>query len=363
MKITLIGVKKLKIAYIVAEKLDGEHGVSKKVMNQINFWKNEGHEVTLFYFSNKDISPIFKNITVEQIRYKTRLDFIFSLKGKEKVLEYNPDLVYFRYYLFTFSFYKILKNYKSITEINSNDIEESKISYSKLMRQYLLYTRNFLLKEVDGFITVTSELEQLVNCYSSNIITIANGINKPFIEKVNLLKNDEINILFLGSPNQEWHGIDKLINIAKNMQNCTFHVIGIDNIDNPPNNVIQYGFMSYDEYLPIMKMCDVGIGTLALHRNNMMEASPLKVREYLRSGLPIIIGYVDSDFVDDRYKFILKLPNTEANVIENINEIRDFIMNSKNVKIRKEEVDIIFNDKKEVKRLEFFESILNKDKR
>ncbi|WP_166462364.1 glycosyltransferase [Psychrobacillus vulpis] len=353
----------MKIAYIVAEKLDKEHGVSKKILNQINFWKNEGHEVILFYFSNEFISPLFKKVKIEHIKYSTRLDFIFSNKGKKIVEDYNPDIVYFRYYLFTLSFYKILKHNKSVIEINSNDIEESRISYPYLSRLYLLCTRDLLLKQADGFITVTRELKSLVENYSSKISTIANGINEPFKEKKIMEKNEELHAIFIGSPNQKWHGIDKLIDLANHIPNCTFHIIGINNMDNPPNNFIQYGYMSQEEYLPILSKCNVGIGTLALHRKNMEEASPLKVREYLKNGLPIIIGYVDSDFAESTYPFILKLPNTDNNVSENINVIRNFILNSKDMKITKEEIECIFNENKEVKRLEFFENIIRQGKR
>jgi hypothetical protein len=56
----------------------------------------------------------------------------------------------------------------------------------------------------------------------------------------------------------------------------------------------------------------------------MEEASPLKVREALAYGLPVILAYQDTDFLDARVDFLLQIPNTEENVYENATAIRAF---------------------------------------
>jgi hypothetical protein len=56
----------------------------------------------------------------------------------------------------------------------------------------------------------------------------------------------------------------------------------------------------------------------------MSQAAPLKTREYLLWGLPVIIGYVDPD-LDDSNWFVLKLPNSERNVIDSVDRIRQYV--------------------------------------
>jgi len=90
-------------------------------------------------------------------------------------------------------------------------------------------------------------------------------------------------------------------------------------------NVKAHGFLSFSRYVPILADADVGIGALALHRNRMNEASPLKVREYLALGLPAIIGYEDTDFPDGA-PFLLCLPNEESNIECCLGEVQRFVV-------------------------------------
>lgn len=348
----------MKIAYIVAEKLDKSHGVSKKIYNQIENWVQEGHEVKLFYFSNEKLNEMFSNINCEQIKFKNRISFVLSISGYKSIRKYNPDIVYFRYYLYSRDFSKIFRRYPTVFEINSNDIQESKVAFPYFIRQFLLITRHLLLKKAKGFVTVTEELKTLVEPFSKNIICIPNSIPGPFIPKEKVLHNTSKNIIFLGSPNQSWHGIDKIIKLSELLPSIQFHIVGIEEGINPVSNVKYYGYLTQNDYLKILRKCDVAIGTLALHKKNMNEASPLKVREYLKYGIPVIIGYQDSDFPDEKYNFILKLDNYESNIEDNIDVISEFIVNSDKIIIEESDIEHIFYENKEKRRLTFMESTI-----
>ncbi|WP_210364492.1 hypothetical protein [Bacillus sp. REN3] len=349
----------MNIAYVVAEGLDKEHGVSKKILNQITCWINEGHKVKLFYFSNKEINSMFNRIDYKVIKYKNRVQFVLSTNGIDSIRDWKPDIVYFRFYLFSRKFYTMAKKHLTIVEINSDDVKESKVQMSFPIRCFHLITRELLLRNVEGFVSVTEELKRKFSKYNKKIITIPNGVDSPFVGRS--LENkckDRLEVVFMGSPNQSWHGLDKIHFIAKNLPSFDFHVIGTKEIENPPSNLKQYGYLTKDEYVKILKRSDVAIGTLALHRKEMNEACPLKTREYLKYGLPTIIGYIDSDFVNKQPNYLLQLPNTENNVINNIDTIKKFIEQSHHIKVRKEGLQYIFNDYKERKRLNFFDEFL-----
>lgn len=102
---------------------------------------------------------------------------------------------------------------------------------------------------------------------------------------------------------------------------------------------------------------NIGIGTLALHRKGMKEASPLKVREYLAYGLPVILGYKDTDV--DGKDFVLNIGNYELNVNENKQQITDFVNEWSDRRVDQEQViQLIDWEMKEQRRLKFFESII-----
>ncbi|AMV12448.1 hypothetical protein GT3570_16180 [Geobacillus thermoleovorans] len=219
-----------------------------------------------------------------------------------------------------------------------------------------MLTRGIMNSSARGFVTVTYELEEQIKKYNKPIITIGNGISDdvPLVNRK--VKDNEINAVFIGSPNCLWHGVDKIYYLASKLPNVKFHLIGID--DDPGlNNVYTYGYLNVDKYIEIIKFSDVAIGTLALHRNNMNEASPLKVREYLHFGLPVVIGYEDTDFIDRTEEFILKIPNTEDNVENNLQLIYEFMEHSKGKTVSRDKISHIYYSEKEKKRLDFFSKL------
>ncbi|WP_338449634.1 hypothetical protein R4Z09_26240 [Niallia oryzisoli] len=351
----------MRIAYVVAESLEKEHGVSKKIYNQIKFWISEGHQVRLFYFSNKSLNPLFTKLDYQIVRYQNRVDFVLNLKYFSVIQEWSPEIIYFRRYLYSRTFSKMLKVFPGIIEINTDDIEETKLTFPLVIRMFHKFTRELLFKKATGFVCVTHELRKKWMQYSSNVITISNGINGSYIGKqVTRQSNKRFQVLFLGSPNQSWHGLDKIKFLAENLPDIDFHIIGTQELKNSPVNLKQYGYLNEVEYLGILNQCDVSIGTLALHRKKMMEACPLKTREYLKYGLPTIVGYQDSDFLNKNTEFLMHLPNEENNVKNNIKEIKEFIESSRNTIIKENDVRHIFNEYKEKERLEFMMKSLNK---
>ena len=70
-----------------------------------------------------------------------------------------------------------------------------------------------------------------------------------------------------------------------------------------------------------------------------------------------MIGYEDPDLVD-RPWFVLKLPNTESNVRDSVDDIRDFVLSVAGRRVAREEVrDRIDILAKERERLEFLEAV------
>jgi hypothetical protein len=174
---------------------------------------------------------------------------------------------------------------------------------------------------------------------------------------------------FIGSPGQSWHGLDKLCILADLLSNCTIHVIGPSEAEcismwgRAPLNVVMHGYLGAKDSSEIMSKMDVGISTLALHRKGMTEACPLKVRQYLAQGLPILAASKDTDIIEEQV-FYLRLPNCEKNILPNAQKIIEFVNAAfGNAQMRQAARDFAIKHldikSKEEKRLQFFRSILN----
>src|SRR5207247_9128294 len=156
---------------------------------------------------------------------------------------------------------------------------------------------------------------------------------------------DRARVAFLGSARQAWHGLDKIAWLAGQLPDVDFDVVGYDDVrlrealgPSTPDNLHARGILARAEYEPILAACDLAIGTLALHRKNMHEACPLKVREYLAYGLPVVIGYEDTDLDGLDTWYLLRLPNVESNVRDHAGEIHSFLESVRGRRVPRGEV-------------------------
>lgn len=240
-------------------------------------------------------------------------------------------------------------------EVNSLDLKEIELSYSLINKLIYKYGRKRIINAVKGFVTVTNEIGQQFHAYKKPIEVIANGI-RP-INKITASNSTKksIDLIFVGSPGQPWQGEDAVVHMAALLPEFNFHIVGFYDDDHPAqSNVHFYGYLNKQELSELYQNMDIGIGTLALYRKGMKEACPLKVREYLSWGLPIIIGYDDTDFKD--VPFALNIGCYANNVSEHIDEIRNFIIQWKGKRVSEDMyMPLIGVEFKERRRLAFFD--------
>ena len=166
----------------------------------------------------------------------------------------------------------------------------------------------------------------------------------------------------VASPGMTWHGVDKLLRLAGQYPDLTINIVGYRREDltgDTPQNVRLHGFLPRERTREVLKTTDVVFGSLALHRNDMEEASPLKVREAAACGIPLILGYRDTDLSNWQTDCILHIPNTEDNAQTHAAQIRDFAYRMRGRRLDAETVAArIGHRQKEEDRLAFFEKIL-----
>lgn len=354
----------MKIAYLACISQDNL-GVQKKIQRQIEHWRRAGHEVQCFF-----MVPHGSKLPSRYALWKRCNLLNPTLALLLSVRAYRPDCIYMREDTLPVSrFLRFLFwRKKIILEINSNYDTEGKLDYAfsfKAKRNFWInYAINhFFYHRIAGIVSVSYELLQLpLFLRHKQKIVIPNTID---VDRVTIQKCHNvtlpIGLVFIGSPNQPWHGIDKIIQLARRLgDDFHIHLVGPQEKDiaifNPPSNVIAYGYLT--DYADVLYKSHIAIGTLALHRKEMNEASPLKVREYLACGFPIIIGYEDSAFknVPQLPDFVLSLPNTEDSIEsqESIEKIRIFCLKNFDRIISHNEVkDFIDSNIFEKKRISF----------
>ena len=341
------------IAYLSFESPEDSSGVGRKISLQIKEWKKNGYNVEHICLKrNNKFKHYSKNPT---------LNLFLNLKNlKEQLTEYNPDIIYMREVLYIPFLNNPLSIAPYVVEINSNAQNEY-YSSSKIKYFYYKTFNSCLIKSAKGLVFVSNELQKSLNKHSKKHSVIANGYDFKNTKTVEANNNNRVNFIFVGNPNQSWSGFEELEKFASAMPDCHFRVIGGDFKTNLPNIEV-FSFINKEDLVPLYQKSDIALGTLALFKKNMEEASPLKAREYLAYGLPSILPFHDTDLNDLTAKDgVLSIPNKENSLLENKEKIIGFCKQWKGKRVpHKTTKPYLCNIEKEKRRLQFFEEILSK---
>lgn len=359
-------IASMTIAYLIDYNLYDNSGVIQKVKQQALQWNKEGHMV--YFVSPKtmsiydiDFNIIFqeKSLHFNLGRIGTAIKLLYNSYQAPKLFEQIEfDLIYMRYRLYMPFINNIFKKNSTIMEINSDDTTEYQL-HSQLTSFYNNYTRHMTLKHINAFVSVSHELKNKFDYLNKPIEVIANGIDTTKYQEEKVKKNPTPILVFIGTPDQPWHGLEKVLKLAEHFPTYQFYIIGTTG--DHTNNVRYFGYLSNEEATKIISQCDVGIGTLSLYKKGLTEASPLKTRQYLACGLPIIYAYNDTD-IPSHTNFGLQLTNEDNNL--NYQKIDNFIENVfNNFKIKQEAKtfaeEVLNYKKKERVRLDFFKKVLS----
>lgn len=323
--------------------LEGNSGVLNKIEAQISQWNTNGHETHLWFvsaFTRQEAVPAhLPNVKVFEASLKSTLLprkvnlFIGRARAYANVLrqikQLAPDIIYYRQGMWYPFLCKVLKTAATVIELNTDDVSEAQFM-SKINRRIYLSGRMPIIRAAQGFVGVTQEIAEKYKKYNKPVVTIANGIEISKLPVIEKIPHSRPHLFFVGTPGQTWHGVDKIIKMASLLPEFDFSIAGASK-DNfaadvivPPNLKI-IGYLNKKDLYEVYRSVDIAIASLALHRNNMEEACPLKSREYVGLGFPVILGYLDFD-LSKANESILQLPNTEDNIETGIDTIRDFVL-------------------------------------
>jgi hypothetical protein len=355
----------MRIAYYHEHSLSYKSGVFKKLVSQVNQWTKYGHQVAVFNLSEHDTYDDWKaalNPTVElfQTVWPSRLARFWLMDGViRSMLNWQPDIIYRRYGLYYPSFERVFGRVPIVLEINSKSLKESGIN-SIRRHWYQRLTQWRMLQQADGAVFVSYQLiesEEFAALRSPRCV-IPNGIDLGAVEVAPAPANTYPHLVVMSTDLFPWNGMEKVIWLAEQFPDWRFDVIGLSLPEPVPTNLQTHGSMTREEYQPIIFQADVAIGPLSLYTIDLYQTSSLRVLDFSAYGLPIILGNQDANFTKP-VDFILELPCTETNVIDNVEAIERFVLEHKGRRVPRDQIQHIDVQHKERERLNFFESILS----
>jgi hypothetical protein len=200
-------------------------------------------------------------------------------------------------------------------------------------------------------------------CFGKPGIVIGNGVDVAQYRPLPPAANERPHLVFIGSgsASQLWQGFDKVLQLAKLCPDWQFDVVGsgTSSLEQPPPpNLRMHGFLERQDYEPIFAQADVALGTLALYRKHIDTTSALKIGEYIAYGLPMILGYKDTNIPDPLPPYVLQIPNTPDNVQTHLDDIRRFVEQIRGTRVPRDQVTHVDAREKERERLAFFRRVV-----
>lgn len=337
--------------YLVEWNFNGYSGVERKIRSQMSVWKELGYSVKTIVIGKHSIpdrallkqqgfdfwhipdNRILQKLFIDQLIKQLYFVLAFAIHFFQRY-----HFVYYRVSTLSLALLFITR-FRLVIEVNSIDSEASG-GIKKMIAPVAHFYRQLLFRSASCCFFITNELKQYYagkyTFRNDTAFVLGNGYwnsdfsaaeMKKYFDTRKLQRRSRPTLLFIGSGDDShyWHGYDKLIALVKSLPEFDFILVGETSVrtgDFPNLEVIPKMFR--DNIVAIFLRSDIGIGTLALHRKNMQEASPLKVAEYVFFGLPVITAYHDVNI--SSMSFNLEIPNTEENINSvTIAAIRNFV--------------------------------------
>lgn len=363
----------MKIAYVVTHPAYRVDGVTRKIGYQFEAWKRAGHEAQIFLITDETGD--------EPVPFPAK---VFHRKGNagrrgayrrfvNEIRDYQPDCVYLRWQFHRSEVTALSKEFPVFVELNGDILKTTRLVGRRNLRRRLIYyhtllTHGILFRQVAGFVPVTREVADLpyVRKWDKPICVVPNAIRLAEFDMAPPTSPEKLpRIAFIGQV-APWHGVDKIITLAKKTTGrLEIDLIGADACDLPecPSNLTCHGYLKPEDYLPILAGCDVGLDGLSLHLKGMYEACPLKIREYVACGLPLILSCRETAFEGvELPEWVLQISNGPENIEESSEDIVAFARRMKGRRVKHSESAPYFDvDTIEERKLAFMIECLSSD--
>ena len=359
----------MKVAYLgQMADVSRETSIAKKIRDQVRAWRAAGHNCR--YFALAPSAELWTGLASTAEATIVRRGSAWSRPFRSLALcralaDWRPDIVYFRYAHHEAGLPALFARVPAVAEINSDDTFEYALTLGPAKNLYHRLTRRRVLRSVSAFVPVTNELSRIAVSFDRPVEVIANSIGLADLSPLSPAPSDAPpRLAFMGTARTPWHGLDRIAELARLFPDWGFDVVGDDSETWPadqagpvPPNLALHGTLSRERYLPLLAASTAALGTFGLYRKGMHEACPLKVREYLALGLPVIGACADTDIPDDA-DYHLRLPNDAAPLAPRRDASAAFVERWRGRRVPRASIAHIDTAVKETRRLAFMARVV-----
>ena len=359
----------MKIAYLgQMADVSRETSIAKKIRAQCMAWTAAGHTVRYFALTpTTTVWPGLSPVATELVAGRSAvIRLLRSPALCRHVRAWSPDVIYFRYAYHSPGLPGLLREFPTVAEINSDDTTEYGLTLGRGQQLYHRWTRARVLQPLAGLVPVTHELAARFTGFGQPARVIGNGVDlAAFPMLAAPAVGQPRRIAFMGSPGTPGHGLDRIGALATLLPDVIFDIIGCTAGDwqaasgsagSAPANLVFHGNLPRRDYEPLLARATAALGTFGLYRKQMEEACPLKVREYLAFGLPVIGACHDTD-IPDGADYYLRLTNSADPLGPHLAEITAFLDRWAGRRVPRASIAHLDLSAKEPRRLEFMAQI------
>lgn len=358
----------MRLSYFAHWTEGATSGVFHKIVAQVGEWSRRGHSVSFGLLSSRDTEAEWRSalpagVAFHFAQYRGGAGRI-AAPGRllRALLANHPDLLYVRNTTWVPAMSWAAARTPLVLECNSNDWAERTLAGVRF-KPIRRVTREMFLKQVAGGVFMSDVLmnhPDFANLRGPRIV-LGNSIDFDSIAHLAPPDPAAHRLLMLSSAGQPWQGIDELPALLDLLPEWMVDVVGVQGDGTaqlPLHPRLHYhGRLSREQFQAIAANATAGIGTLALHRLAMDEIAPLKHREYLAMGLPVVLGCRDPDIPMDA-PYALFVPNRSGSLAEHAGAVQAFLDGWQGRRVERTAVPHIDAAAKEATRLAFFQDVI-----
>ena len=298
---SLPNARTLKVAYVLTFDPSRLSGLWARLRERLEVWADHNIEADVLVCVRHD-----SQLAQERLSGPHRLhvlpakrSFLSINRLRDRIANLDPDITYARYGLPWPGLSSLANAAPLIFEIHADETVER----SHLPLSYEMVSRcgaSRALRAASGFVFVDPALTNSDHLSRFQVpkLVLANGIGLDpsicFGSARPRTGGPPRLVMSVGAP-EAWQGLDKLEELARYCPDAEFHVLGVRGSEGSERNVTYHGRLDPAEHDKLLHQMDVGIANLGLERIGREAASPLKVRDYIRAGLPVVLAHNDPD--------------------------------------------------------------------
>ena len=308
---------------------------------------------------NVDLHPNLKIIKISNKKFGVKSNKLFFISN---VLKYLEQYKYEKLVVYTRDFKQMrlaIKNLKSDNSnikfvfeahqiLSQNYCREGEYKKAKEMKEL----ENFVFSNVDELICITStlssEIKKVFPACTNNHHILPVGFNKDFLN-IEHKKNTKYDVIYSGNFS-EWKGLDTLveaISIIKHQYNRDIKAVLIGANDQTKqqyenqakelsvfDNIEIVKRVEHKKIYSYIALSKVGVLSNKYDADGLLFTSPLKLYEYLGSGLKVVVSRLPSieSNIDESLVYYATPENPESFAKEIIKALDDKSFNAQMVK-------------------------------